>query len=122
MLSDDKVLVAGGGDVCCIAVTELYNPKTGTWSDTGTMTDPRAFHTATLLKNGKVLVVGGQDVNSMGHYGSNTAEIYNLPTGKWTATPNMNYYRLGQTETLLSNGQMLVAGGGDSAPSTSAEL
>jgi hypothetical protein len=69
-----------------------------------------------------VLVVGGQDVNSMGHYGSNTAEIYDLSTGKWTATPNMQYYRLGQTETLLPNGEVLVAGGGELTPGASAEL
>lgn len=125
LLNDGKVLVAGGADVnnvCCVATTEVYNSRTGTWSETGVMTDPRGFHTATLLKNGQVLVVGGQDVKSIGHYGSNTAEVYNPHTGKWTATPNMHFYRLGQTETLLCNGKVLVAGGGDLTPITSAEL
>ncbi len=125
LLSNGKVLVAGGGDVnnvCCVAVAELYNPKTGTWSETGTMTDPRSFHSAALLKNGEVLVAGGQSLSTSNHYGSNTAELYNPRTGKWTATPNMHYYRFGQTETLLCDGKVLVAGGGDLTPSTTAEL
>lgn len=125
LLKNGQVLVAGGGDfnnMCCVAVAELYNPHTGTWSNTGTMIDPRSFHTATLLLDGRVLVEGGQDVNSMGHYGANTAELYSPATGQWTATPNLSMYRFGQSETLLQNGEVLVAGGGDFTPTPSAEL
>ena len=39
---------------------ELYDPATGTWSNTAPLNGRRRFHTATLLQNGEVLAVGGQ--------------------------------------------------------------
>ena len=56
LLSSGKVLVTGGsGDTSA----ELYDPATGTWTDTGSMSTERILHTATLLPSGKVLVAGG---------------------------------------------------------------
>jgi hypothetical protein len=44
-------------------------------------------------------------------------------SGTWTLTGSMNSIRAGHTATLLSNGQVLVAGGGNgSLPLASAEL
>jgi hypothetical protein len=45
--------------------TELYNPASGTRSTTGLLNTPRAFHTATLLSNGQVLVAGGNNMVSI---------------------------------------------------------
>ena len=64
LLSDGKVLVAGGR---YDTSAELYDPNTGTFTATGSMTAVRArpSPTATLLGNGKVLIVGGDsDVGS----------------------------------------------------------
>ena len=71
------------------------------------MTDDRKWHTATLLQNGKVLVVGGEDTI----YTHPTAELYDPVTGKWTKTGSMNYKRSSHTATLLPDGRVLVAGG-----------
>ena len=71
LLPDGTVLTAGGnasaGIVNILTSAEIYNPRTGTWSATGSLRVPRFAHSAPLLLNGKVLVAGGSD---------NTAEIY----------------------------------------------
>jgi N-acetylneuraminic acid mutarotase len=52
LLPDGKVLVVGGVDsnddasAKALASAELYDPKTGTWSETGSLIHPRAWHTA----------------------------------------------------------------------------
>ena len=58
-----QVLITGGSTILNSgvgsAVTELYNPNTGTWKNGGDLLQPRLTHTATLLRTGKVLVAGG---------------------------------------------------------------
>jgi hypothetical protein len=122
LLPNGMVLVAGGqhfeegvGTVY-LARAELYDPATGTWRSTGSMTAPRNVHTATLLPNGTVLVVGGQDGRGPGLIHA-TAEIYDPATEQWTVTGPMAVGRMFHTATLLSNGKVLVSGG--STPITS---
>jgi hypothetical protein len=112
LLKDGKVLVTGGlkeGNVSItLGTAELYDPATNSWKSMGNMNRPRAKHTATLLPDGNVLVVGG------GYFGTdNTAEIYDLSTGIWTLTETMmeNSRTEGHTAVLLNNGKVLVAGG-----------
>ncbi len=64
---------------------------------------------ATLLPNGKVLVVGG-DANNSPYYLS-SAEVYDPATGTWTATGSMIGAHVYHTATLLPDGKVLVAGG-----------
>ena len=60
LLPNGKVLVAGGfNDGGYLSSAELYDPASGTWSATGSLTAARLRHTATLLPNGKVLVAAG---------------------------------------------------------------
>jgi len=74
LLSDGRVLIAGGGNSSkAFASAELYDPKTGAFSATGSMETTRQLETATLLSDGRVLVVGGEDNdNAM----LATAELY----------------------------------------------
>ncbi|MFP2934237.1 kelch repeat-containing protein, partial [Pyxidicoccus sp. 3LG] len=69
LLADGRVLVVGGmrrlGTFPIptsepVASAELYDPTTDTWSATSPLAEARYSHTATLLADGRVLVVGGQ--------------------------------------------------------------
>jgi N-acetylneuraminic acid mutarotase len=112
LLANGKVLVAGGYlgvnsqyQPVYTATAELYDPSTGTWKATGSMTVPRAFHGATLLPSGQVLVAGGSNADGSSNV---SAELYDPSTGTWKATGNMNSSFAAQL-TLLQNGQALVA-------------
>jgi WD40 repeat protein len=117
LLNNGKVLVAGGSrNSGPVATAELFDPGSGpngTWTAAGSLNTARYIHTATLLTNGKVLVVGGIDstVNPTA-----SAELFDPASGAngtWTATPDFPTTVDGHTATLLSNGKVLVAFGGD---------
>lgn len=63
LLPNGTVLIAGGFNSCntCAALrsAESYDPRTGTWTYTGSMANARAGHTATLLPSRQVLAAGG---------------------------------------------------------------
>lgn len=125
LLPNGKVLVAGGiqGAIYDTAASsaELFDPATGSFSPTGSMITGRDLHTATLLPNGKVLIVGGW--NYFLHYLS-FAELYDPATGTFNATTTYSTAtRSNHTATLLPNGKVLIVGGADdSTYRTSAEL
>lgn len=73
------------------------------------MLSARYAHTATLLTNGKVLIVGGYNINL--HNVLNSAELYDPNTGTFSATGNMATARNGHIATLLPNGKVLITGG-----------
>jgi len=117
LLSNGKVLIAGGSDAsgAAKASAELYDPSTGIFTATpGSMTAARASHTATLLQSGKVLIAGGDlfFYNSKGQSLA-SAEIFDPSTGMFTATGSMTVPRESHTATLLSSGKVLITGGSD---------
>jgi hypothetical protein len=76
LLPDGGVLMAGSDyyQYPPLASAEVYAPASGAFTPTGDMTVPRGSgHTATLLNNGQVLIVGGADTAVH----SGTAELYN---------------------------------------------
>jgi hypothetical protein len=85
----------------------LYDPKNRTFSPTSSMTTERNRHTATLLRDGRVLIAGGQSYGSP----SALAELYDPKNGTFSATGAMATARWSQTSTLFSNGRVLVVGG-----------
>lgn len=120
LLPNGKVLVVGGEasrralgidePPNFLASAELYDPATGTWSLTGSMSTAREIHTATLLPSGKVLIAGGRPERFVHHTAS--AELYDPATGMFTPTGSLNQARGNHTATLLLTGKVLVAGGG----------
>jgi hypothetical protein len=87
--------------------------STVTFTLVGNMTVARAGHTATLLSDGRVLIVGGETNTSGGSPSGITAELYNSTTGTFASTGSMNQAHTLATATLLNNGKVLIAGGGD---------
>jgi len=115
LLPNGKVLVVGGWNTeypyLPVNIAELYDTQSGTWSLTGSPNSAPGDHTATLLQNDKVLVVGlGGNPPSAG---SVTAELYDITTGTWSVTgaPTIPPFALGATATLLPSGNVLIAGG-----------
>jgi Kelch motif len=83
----------------------------GRWTRVSDMSTPRVNFTATLLKSGKVLVVGGQVEWVVPGNTTNSVEIYDPNTRKFTEAASLGSPRAGQTATLLPDGRVLVAGG-----------
>jgi hypothetical protein len=110
LLADGKVLIAGGRTALAdvggqvTGTAELYDPATGTFTATGDMTFVRAGFTATLLDDGRVLMVGGGD-----------AELYDPATGTFSLAAVLpgGAYLYGHAAVRLSDGKVLLAGGED---------
>jgi WD40 repeat protein len=128
-LPDGRILVVGGTNTTGVdgsasvfhATTELYDPVTGTWTTTGSLTTGgRALHTSSRLPDGRILITGGWN----GSAALSSAEIYDPATGTWTATGSMTTARAQHRDQILFDGRILITGGFDSAgtPLASAEI
>jgi WD40 repeat protein len=85
------------------------------------MLHARSGHCASLLPDGRVLIVGGGDATAKL---LQTAELFDPVTQSFSTTGNLNQTRTGATATLLRNGKVLIAGGqdGDGTLLSNAEL
>lgn len=125
-LPDGRVLIAGGwtgtatsGGVYsgnAVATSEVYDPVTGTFSLTGSLTAARYSHAAATLLDGKILVAGGAnspDPSSRTIEPNPLAsvELYDPATGSFARAASMTMPRVGPTATVLGNGKVLVVGG-----------
>ena len=91
--------------------TSQYGHRpSGTFTATANLNAPRASATATVLNSGQVLISGGSNCATPGCPVS-AAELYDPIAGTFTNTGSLNVARFSHTATLLTNGQVLVAGG-----------
>lgn len=100
LLQDGRVLVAGGDGK---GTAELFDPKTGTFTLTGTMVQARSEAMAVRLSDGRVLIAGGDELG--------TAELFDPRSSTFAATGSMHEPHWNGTATLLPDGRVLIAGG-----------
>ncbi|MDQ3164793.1 MAG: hypothetical protein M3Q17_01290 [Actinomycetota bacterium] len=116
-LPDGRVLITGGcttagcGGFPAARVSELYDPVTGRFTPGPTMLSPRASNTATVLRDGRILLVGGYPGEGMPAMAA--AEVFDPVSERFSAVAAMDTARANHTATLLSDGRVLVAGGSD---------
>jgi hypothetical protein len=119
LLASGRVLIAGGATCGILAScplppsspgAELFDPTgAGTFAATsGQLLQPRIRHTATLLRDGTVLLAGG--LTSSSQVLSST-ELYNPTGGTFSSAGNLVQARSFHTATVMPNGRILFAGG-----------
>lgn len=114
LLNDGTVLITGGeGDGDTLAATssaELFDERTGKFTPVRSMRVARSTHTATLLRDGRVLIVGG---SSGREQVTNTAEVYDPKTRTFMLVGQLSVPRYKHAACLLDDGSVLVVGGSD---------
>jgi len=112
VLPNGSVLISGGKgrntpsfDVITLAESELFDPTTGRFTPTGSLVTARSEHTATLLPNGLVLIVGAFETNA--------AELYDPSVGAYFTTSGLDtlHLRRAPVTVLLKSGDVLVVDG-----------
>lgn len=111
MLDDKNILIIGGTNDSINSKkfnnVDIYNPINNKIIKSGKINEERYNHSATLLKDGRILLTGGY-----GKYGEmSSSEIYNPKTKKSIKMPNMHYSRQEHSAVLLKNGKVLIVGG-----------
>ena len=107
LLRDGGVLVNGGmwgsdADIALRDSAEIWHPGTSSFVPLEAHPRPRSAHTATMLLDGRILLVGGDDAH--------TAEVWDPGTGAFLPTGQTIEARTGQSATLLTDGRVLVIG------------
>ncbi len=126
LLNGGKVLAAGGGDspggFNSTSVAEVFDPVAGAWSAVDGMSEPRAAAAGVALKDGRALVLGGQNtVVGMGDvtFSLSSAETFD-PAGaagsQWKPAAPMATVRDSFTATVLPAYHVLIAGGSATVP------
>src|SRR6185295_5934185 len=111
-------LITGGAEGRSVPVNvsagaEVYDPTNNIFTRVGSMSVVRYKHSAELMPDGKVMVIGGSNAMMWdGQYAS--AEFFDPATGKFTPTGKLNTarYKIRDAVVLLHSGRILVAGGG----------
>lgn len=115
LLLDGRVLVIGGYGgpyqypSSAVASAEVWDPETSTFEPTGSMAAARVGHTATVLPDGRVLVIGGAGPEGA----AAEAELWDPRTNVFQPAGTLGNPRAGHAATLLLDGRVIVAGGAE---------
>ncbi len=121
LLPDGRVLVTGGtthesveeqNRFVALASAEIYEPSKNRWSSVAPMNDARNGHTATLLPDGTVLVVGGAREQRL-HLA--TVECFSPVDNTWRQEKPLDVARWLHTAVRGSAGDVIIAGGRSNA-------
>jgi TonB family protein len=124
LLGNGTVLIAGGASLDAtphnLASAQTFDPITRGIANTGTLLTARQNHTASLLRDGTVLIAGGE---SNGHAIA-TTEFFNPSTGTFSKGPDLRTARHSHQAIGLADGRILICGGigADGKPLASAEI
>jgi hypothetical protein len=127
LLADDRVLIAGGNTTCYVGgpcltadIAEIYDPATGAFAATGSMSPAVRRIGGILLPDGRVFFAS--DSNSAGWGTLATIELYDPAAGTFGITGKTATLTVLTTATLLKDGRVLVAGYAGSNSVSSAEI
>jgi hypothetical protein len=119
-LHDGRVLVAGGENANAGSAhfwrtvhrsAEIYDPATRTFTPIPSMNEARSGHTATLLRDGRVLVTGGRSGDVYSATVLSSIEIFDPQTLTFIPGGSMQRPRSNHNATLLPDGRVLLIGG-----------
>ena len=118
LLTSGKVLVSGGdsysgstlyGSTTPISLSDIYDPTTGVWTATGSMSVAREQHTSTLLPDNKILVTGGTGTTTLA-----SIEKFSSGIDSWSTSGSLPTPSTALSATLIPTGKILIAGGANS--------
>lgn len=118
LLSVITIFILALSSGTCFSATKPFG--NGRFELLPNMVEPRSGHTATLLKDGRVLITGGcidsninrpHKVSKLEAYYTDSAEVYDPRTRKFTLIGNMTTARILHASILLNDGRVLITGG-----------
>jgi hypothetical protein len=114
-MPDGRVLIIGGvgHGWTFLRSAELYDPATGRAEAVGAMTTARESHTATLLADGQVLVIGGHAGRRQNMEVHASAELYSPSSRRFSGAGTLITARHKHDAVRLADGRVLVLGGAD---------
>jgi len=113
LLSDGTVMAANNDDFTIGRAWYLLTPDShgsyvnGTWAPLASMHDTRLFYSSAVLRDGRVLVAGGEYGT-----GTNAAEVYDPIRNAWTMVPPPPAGQVmfdDSISKILPNGNVLIA-------------
>src|SRR5436309_15874219 len=93
-----------------IRAPAVHAAAPGTFVAVGNTTTPRRLSTATLLKDGTVLVTGGGKASGGNIIAQETAELFDPKTNTFSATGSMAFPRQNHAAVRLQDGRVLIVG------------